>query len=202
VRGALALLAVTLICGCAAPDAVTVSGPPPTASLSPSPPLPSGTVVVPPQSREPLADQPSPSPLPEFPAGTCTLSGLGDRQLVDHWIALAGQHDLAAVRDCFTAAYGVPPQIVDRWANEGLVSAYLVLSPDGSLIRNCRWFAVTADFPDGNPYAPVQDPTRMFLAIGVGNDGGQPRIFATATAIAVPVPENDPNNGMPYCPPR
>jgi hypothetical protein len=42
----------------------------------------------------------------------------------------------------------------------------------------------------------------MFLAVGIGNDGGQPRIFGSATAIAVPSPENDPNNGMPYCPPR
>ena len=201
-RGAVALLAAVLISGCAAPDAGIASGPPPTASLSPSPPLPSGTVVLPTQSREPLADQPSPSPLPDFPPGACTLPGLPDRQLVDHWIALAGRHDMLAVRDCFTASYGVPAPIVDRWANEGLVSAYLVMSPDGTLIRNCRWFGVSADFPDGNPYAPVQDPTRMFLAVGIGNDGGQPRIFATATAIAVPSPENDPNNGMPYCPPR
>ena len=73
---------------------------------------------------------------------------------------------------------------------------------DGTLIRNCTWFGVNADFPDGNPYAPVQDPTRMFLAVGIGNDGGVPRIFASGTAIAVPSPENDPSNGMPYCPPR
>ena len=116
-RRAAALLAAALISGCAAQDAVSASGLPPTASLSPSPRLPSGTVVIPPQSRAPLADQPSPSPLPDFPPGACTLPGLPDRQLVDHWIALAGQHDMAAVRDCFTAAYGVPPQIVDRWAN-------------------------------------------------------------------------------------
>jgi hypothetical protein len=201
-RGALALLAVALISGCAGPDAISSSGTPAAASLSPSPPLPSGTVVLPTQSRPPLAEQPSPSALPEFPPGTCTLPGLPDRQLVDHWIALAGRHDMLAVRDCFTAAYGVPAPIVDRWANEGQASGYLVQTPDGTLIRNCRWFGVSADFPDGNPYAPVQDPTRMFLAVGIGNDGGAPRIFASATAIAIPSPENDPGNGMPYCPAR
>jgi len=154
------------------------------------------------QSREPLPVQGSPSPLPNFPAGTCTLPGLSDRQLVDQWIALAGRHDVAAVRDCFTAAYGVPAQIVDRWANEGVVSAYAVNSPDGELIRSCRWFGVSADFPDGNPYAPLQDPTRMLLFVGIGSDAGRPRIFATGTAVARPSPENDPNNGMAYCPSR
>ena len=201
-RGATVLFAAALIAGCTDSAVVTPSGPPPSASPSPSPtPLPSGTVVLPP-SREPLAAQPSPSELPLFPAGACTLPALGDRQLVDHWIAIAGRHDLAAVRDCFTATYTLPSQIADRWANEGQVSAYVVSTPNGDLIRNCRWFAVTADFPAGNPYAPVQDPTRMFLAVGVGNDGGQPRIFATGTAIAIPSPENDPNNGMAYCPGR
>src|SRR4029077_2959641 len=123
VRGAAALLAAVLVCGCTAQDAVTVSGPPPTPSLSPSPPPPTATLAFPP-SRQPLPVQGSPSPLPDFPSGTCTLPGLGDRQLLDEWIALAGRHDVAAVRDCFVASYPVPDQVVDRWANEGVVSAY------------------------------------------------------------------------------
>ena len=201
-RLAPALMLLAIVIACDAPAASTSSAPPATASPSPSPPRPSGTFVLAPQSREPLPVQGSPSPLPNFPAGTCTRPGLSDRQLIDEWIALAGRHDTAAVGDCFVAAYGVPAQIVDRWANEGVVSAYSVNPPDGELIRSCRWFGVSADFPDGNPYAPVQDPTRMFLFVGIGNDVGRPRIFATGTAIARPSPENDPNNGMAYCPPR
>ena len=195
------LLAAIVAAGCAGPSA---GGPAATPAPSTSPaPSPSGaTLTLATQSREPLPAQGSPSPLPNVPAGACTLAGLSDRLLIDEWISLAGRHDTAAVRDCFTAAYLVPAQIVDRWANEGVVSAYVVIDPEGDLIRGCRWFGVSADFPDGNPYAPVQDPTRMFLFVGVGNDAGRPRIFATATGIARPSPENDPNNGMAYCPPR
>jgi len=195
------LLAAIVVAGCGGPAA---GGPAATlaSTTSPSVSPTGGALAVATQSREPLPAQGSPSPLPSVPAGACTVPGLGDRQLIDEWIALAGRHDTAAVRDCFTAAYAVPAPIVDRWANEGVVSAYVVIAPEGDLIRGCRWFGVSADFPDGNPYAPVQDPTRMFLFVGVGNDAGRPRIFATATGIARPSPENDPNNGMAYCPPR
>jgi hypothetical protein len=196
VRGAAALLAAVRICGCTAQDAVSGSGPSPTASLSPSPPPPSATLAIVP-SREPLLVQGSPSPLPDFTSGACTLPGLSDRQLLDEWIALAGRHDVAAVRDCFAASYPVPDQVVDRWANEGVVSAYVVTGPD--VMRNCRWFGVTADFPDGNPYAPVQDATRMFLFIGLGDDGGRPRIFGTATGVAHETAGPTPYTGPPDC---
>jgi hypothetical protein len=196
VRGGVALLAAVLVCGCTAPEAVSASVPPPTATLSPSPPPPSGTLAVAP-SRQPLPVQGSPSPLPDFPSGTCTLPGLSDRQLVDEWIALAGRHDLAAVRDCFVPSYPVPDQVVDRWANEGVVSAYVVTGPE--VTRNCRWFGVTADFPDGNPYAPVQDATRMFLFVGLADDAGRPRIFGTATAVARETAGPTPYTGPPLC---
>jgi len=193
------LLAIAVAAGCAGP----IAGGPGATPASTTSPSPTGaTLGVAAQSREPLPAQGSPSPLPNVPAGACTLPGLSDRQLIDEWISLAGRHDGAAVRDCFTATYAVPAPIVDRWANEGVVSAYAVTEPAGDLIRGCRWFGVSADFPDGNPYAPVQDPTRMFLFVAVGNDAGRPRIFATATGIARPSPENDPNNGMAYCPAR
>jgi hypothetical protein len=124
---------------------------------------------------------------------------LSDRQLLDHWFALAGRHDAAAVRDCFSVVRGYAGEVVDRWANDGPVSAYLVVDI-ARTYRGCHWFGVSADFPNGNPYGLVQHPTRMSLFIGVGDDGGRPRILGGGTGIANETPGPTPYLGPPACP--
>lgn len=120
-------------------------------------------------------------------------------ELIRRWLELAGRHDPAAVRDCFAASYGVPDTIVDRWANLGGPSKSVTEHVDGDVSNGCDRFSVTAEFPNGNPYAPVQDANKMFLVVGVGLDGDRPRIFGTATAAVRASPDVTPHAGPPDC---
>lgn len=122
-----------------------------------------------------------------------------DPELIQRWLDLAGRRDPAAVRDCFAASYGVPDLIVDRWATLGGLSRASTEHGDGDVSNGCDRFTVTAQFPNGNPYAPVQDATTMFIVVGVGLDGDRPRIFGTATASVRRSPDVTPHVGPPDC---
>ena len=138
-------------------------------------------------------------PTPSFAPGTCTRPGMSDADLLNRWLELAGKRDGPAVRDCFAVSYGVPDQIVDRWANLGPVTGSELSHSVDAVHNGCDWFGVRATFPNGNPYAPVQDANVMFLFVGVGTDGDRPRIFGTATAVARQSPDVTPHVGPPDC---
>ena len=70
---------------------------------------------------------------------------------------------------------------------------------EGIIVNGCDRFTVTAEFPNGNPYAPVQDANTMFLVVGVGLDGDKPRIFGTATGEVQRSPDVSPHAGPPDC---
>ena len=139
---------------------------------------------------------PPPSP---FAPGTCTRAGIENELLIRRWLELAGKHDIAAVRDCFAASYGVPDAIVDRWANLGGPSRSTTEHVMNAVSNGCDRFSVSATFPNGNPYAGVQGPNDMFLVVGVGMDGDRPRIFGTATAAVRQSPDVTPHTGPPDC---
>lgn len=138
-------------------------------------------------------------PTPSFPPGTCTRPGIDNINVIQRWLELAGRHDAAAVRDCFAASYGIPDQIVDRWANLGGATSTEISHEVNSVRNGCDLFTVRATFPNGNPYAPVQAPNDMFFVIGVGADGDRPRIFGTATASVRRSPDVTPHVGPPDC---
>ena len=138
------------------------------------------------------------TPTASPPPGVCTEPGLTNLQLVGRWLDLSGKRDAAGVRDCFAASYGVPDAIVQRWANSGKTNSSIAHGVNEP-VNGCDHFGVTADFPDGNPYAPVQDEHRMFLFVGVGMDGDRPRIFGTATAQVNRSPDVTPHAGPPDC---
>ena len=164
--------------------------PGPSAATSPSVPSPTAHLTSGPQVAVPT---------PSFAPGTCTRSGISDADLIARWLELAGRQDPAAVRDCFAASYGVPDLIVDRWASLGRVSSTEVSQSVGAIHNGCDWFGVRAAFPNGNPYAPVQDANVMFLFVGVGSDGDRPRIFGTATGVVRASPDVTPHAGPPDC---
>jgi len=180
-------LVVLVAAGCSAPAPVAVTGPPTSIPTnSPAPVLTGG-----PQVGTPTASPPS---------GVCTQPGLTNAQLVDRWLDLAGKHDAPAVRDCFAAAYGVVPEgVVQRWADLGPKKDSSVAHGVNEPVNGCDHYAVTADFPNGNPYAPVQDANRMFFVVGVGLDGDRPRIFGTATGQVQRSPDLTPHAGSPDC---
>lgn len=182
-RTAFALM--LFLAGACAGTPATVSSPIPTPPQSPTPALTSGPQVA--------------VPTPAFAPGTCTRAGIGNSDLIQRWLELAGKHDPAAVRDCFVPSYGLPDQIVDRWADLGPVSSTEVSHSVDATHNGCDWFGVRATFPNGNPYAPVQDANVMFLFIGVGSDGDRPRIFGTATGIVRQSPDVTPHAGPPDC---
>ena len=138
-------------------------------------------------------------PTASLQAGTCTRAGMTGWDLIQRWLMLAGQHDPAAVRDCFAPSYGVPDAIVDRWANLGGVTSAQVSYGVDATHNGCDFFTVRATFPGGNPYAPVQAPNDMFFVVGVGADGDRPRIFGTATADISRSPDVTPHAGPPDC---
>jgi hypothetical protein len=175
-------LVVFAAASCGSPAAVTVS---------PSP-LPSPVAVL---TSGPQFAIPTPSLAP----GTCTRPDMTTANLIDRWSELAGKHDRAAVRDCFAASYGVPESIVERWADLGSQSKRTVERVIGAVSNGCERFSVTAEFPNGNPYAPVQSANTMFLVVGVGQDGDRPRIFGTATADIRRSPDVTPHAGPPDC---
>ena len=176
---ALLLILMATSCGSSALTPSATPAPSPTAALTSGP-----QVAV---------------PTPSFAPGTCTRPGIGDSDLISRWLELAGRHDAPAVRDCFAASYGVPDVIVDRWANLGQVSKTEVSHAVDAMHNGCDWFGVRATFPNGNPYAPVQDANVMFLFVGVGTDGDRPRIFGTATAVVRQSPDVTPHAGPPDC---
>ena len=143
-----------------------------------------------------LSAGPPPSP---FAPGTCTRPGIENSQLIQRWLELAGRHDPAAVRDCFAASYGVPDAIVDRWASLGGPTKSTTEHVMNAVSNGCDRFSVSATFPNGNPYAPVQAANDMFLIVGVGVDGDRPRIFGTATADVRRSPDVTPRTGPPDC---
>jgi hypothetical protein len=139
-------------------------------------------------------------PTPSFAPGTCTRPGIENINVIQRWLELAGRHDPAAVRDCFAASYGtVPDQIVDRWANLGGATASQISHSVNAIHNGCDFYSVSATFPNGNPYAPVQSANQMFLVVGVGPDGDRPRIFGTATAGVNQSPDVTPHVGPPDC---
>ncbi len=147
------------------------------------------------QTAAPQISIPTASP----PPGVCTEVGISNTQLIGRWLDLAGKHDLAGVRDCFAVSYGLPASIADRWANLGAKTNTSINHSVNNPVNGCDWFSVTAEFPYGNPYAPVQDANKMFLAVGVGMDGDRPRIFGTATAVVQRSPDATPHAGPPDC---
>ncbi len=159
-----------------------------------------------PRATVPVSGAPSPSarfsqagaPTPPLPAGACTRAGMTNAELIRRWLELAGRGDPAAVRDCFAASYGVSDIIVARWATLGFPSKTTQLHLN-EVSNGCDRFTVTAEFPNGNPYAPVQDATAMFFVVGVGLDGDKPRIFGTATAAVRRSPDVTPHAGPPDC---
>jgi hypothetical protein len=139
-------------------------------------------------------------PTPPFASGTCTRPGIENINVIQRWLELAGRHDPAAVRDCFAASYGaVPDQIVDRWASLGGATASQISHSVNAIRNGCDFYGVSATFPNGNPYAPVQSATQMFFVVGVGADGDRPRIFGTATAGVNQSPDVTPHVGPPDC---
>ena len=138
-------------------------------------------------------------PSPSLPPGLCTRAGMTDAQLIQRWLELAGKHDPAAVRDCFAVSYGVPDLVADRWAGMGGPTKVSTRHVEGDIVNGCDRFTVTAEFPYGNPYAPVQDANTMFFVVGVGLDGDKPRIFGTATGEVQRSPDVSPHAGPPDC---
>ncbi|MEA2662813.1 MAG: hypothetical protein QOH08_2385 [Chloroflexota bacterium] len=138
-------------------------------------------------------------PTPSLAPGTCTRAGMTNEDVTHRWLELAGRHDAPAVRDCFAASYGIPDQVVARWADLSPVSRSTVEHEINAISNGCDRFSVSATFPNGNPYAPVQSPNEMFLVIGMGTDGDRPRIFGTATATVRRSPDVTPHTGPPDC---
>jgi hypothetical protein len=178
VRRALAILSFT-----AASCGTPVAGP-----AGPSPSAAIATAVA-------LVAVPTPSLAP----GTCTRAGMTNGDLIQRWLALAGRHDAPATRDCFAASYGIPDAIVARWADLGPVTTSTTEHAINAVSNGCDRFSVSATFPNGNPYAPVQSANDMFLVVGVGTDGDRPRIFGTATAAARRSPDVALHAGPPDC---
>ena len=127
------------------------------------------------------ASAPATVATPSSPIGAseCTSSTATTRQVVERYFALSTSNDSHAVTDCFAQSWRKRnaqfAEAAALWSHSGPATDLVVTPVD--VVNGCDRFRVSAQMPSNSFWTGQQ-----FFSVGA--EGGQARIYETATALA------------------